>query len=216
VIYADLQASATERHLTIMGGFHPLPDDQTPPDCQTLILLGPNEPAFWPAFTTSPEWLDGAPDPMDRWSRRIIDAWADALDAEALYPFGSLPFLPFFSWALRTGRVHASPIRLLVHDHAGLFVSFRGALAIRQRIDLPIPAANPCTTCLDQPCRTACPVDAFDGMGYDVTACKGYLDTVAGEDCMTGGCAARRACPVSQSYPRLPAHAAYHMTAFKG
>ncbi|ABG31087.1 ferredoxin [Roseobacter denitrificans] len=214
--YDALQAAALTRSLTILGGFHPAADDGVPPGFQTLLLLGPHEPGFWASFTQSPEWQDGAPDPMDRWSTRVIDAWAADLDALALYPFGGPPFKPFFSWALKTGRVHASPIMLLVHDSAGLFVSFRGALALRDRIDLPPNPANPCLGCIDQPCTTTCPVDALDGKNYDVVACKTFLEQAGGQDCMAYGCAARRVCPVSQQYPRTSAQSAYHMTTFKG
>ena len=214
--YDDLCAGAAKHHLSIMGGFHPTPEDQTPDGCQTLILLGPHASSFWPAFKAAPEAQDGAANPMDRWSQRVIGGWSRELGAEALYPFGPPPYLPFFSWALRTGRIHASPIMLLVHDTVGLFVSFRGALALRQRIALPRAPESPCLSCHRQPCKIACPVGALTAEGYDVPGCKSYLDTPAGQDCMTAGCAARRACPVSQAYPRLPAHSAFHMTAFKG
>lgn len=216
VNYADLQTAAEARYLNILGGFHPKEDDNTPTGCKTLLLLGPHEPDFWPAFTSSSEYADGAPHPMDRWSSRVISAWAKNLDSIALFPFGGPPYLPFFSWGLRTGRIHASPIMLLVHDQAGLFVSFRGALALKQHVDLPTPPANPCNTCNDKPCRFSCPVDAFDGSGYDVPKCKGYLATAEGQDCMSLGCAARRACPVSDKHPRAAAQSAFHMTAFKG
>ena len=214
--FDDLQSQAQARHLTVLGGFHPVPADKVPPKCKTLVLLGPDEPAFWPAFTQSPEWQSGKPDPMDQWSSRVIGQWGRDLGAEALFPFGGAPYLPFFSLATRTGRIHASPIMLLVHDEAGLFVSFRGALALNDHIDLPAPPVSPCSTCTEQPCRTACPVDALDGSAYNVPACKSYLETPQGQDCMTKGCAARRACPVSQRHPRLTPQSAYHMTTFKG
>ncbi|MEM6564878.1 MAG: ferredoxin [Pseudomonadota bacterium] len=213
--FHDLQAQAQSRHLTILGGFHPVAGDKTPKDCKTLLLLGPHEPAFWGAFKEAPEWHGGHADPMDRWSLRVIGKWAMQLDAQALFPFGGPPYQPFFTWALRTGRIHASPILLLVHDEAGLFVSFRGALALRARIDLPPAPENPCTSCGTQPCLTSCPVDALSGEGYKVDTCKAYLDTQDGKECMQQGCRARRACPVSGNHPRLPAQSAYHMRQFK-
>lgn len=216
VNYETLQDQARARSLTILGGFHPTEEDRAPAGCQTLFLLGPDEPAFWPTFTASPEWQDGRADPMDRWSTRVIGAWANALGAEGVYPFGGPPYQPFFSWATRTGRIHVSPILLLVHDTAGLFVSFRGALSLPYKVDMPNSPANPCDFCADKPCRTTCPVDAFDGSSYDVDACKVFLDSSTGEDCMKNGCAARRACPVSRRFARLPKHSAYHMSTFKG
>ncbi|MEO1689892.1 MAG: ferredoxin, partial [Pseudomonadota bacterium] len=69
-------------------------------DGTTTVLIGPDEPAFWPLFSQSPEYRDGAPDPLDRWSRRVIDEVAAAQGGEALYPFGGPPYHPFYSWAL--------------------------------------------------------------------------------------------------------------------
>lgn len=214
--YAELHAQAKARNLAILGGFHPDSGDQVPAGCKTLLLLGPNEPGFWPAFISGPEWQSGVADPMDKWSSRVIGDWASDLGAQALYPFGGAPYLPFSSWATKTGRIHTSPIMLLVHDQAGLLVSFRGALSLPQHITLPKAPPNPCNSCIEKPCRTTCPVAAFDGKTYDVPACKKYLGTRDGTNCMSFGCGARLACPVSQSYPRRTEQSAYHMAMFKG
>lgn len=181
-----------------------------PDGVTTITLIGPDEPAFWPVFTASPEFLDGAPDPLDRWSKRVLSDVANTLDAQALFPFGGPPYAPFFTWAKASGRFWASPIDFLVHDTAGLFVSFRGAIrwtAPAQKTT----AKQPCLSCA-KPCATACPVSAFDD-GYDVAACKAHVASKAGIDCRSGGCLARRACPVGQGN-RLPAQAAFHMEAF--
>ncbi len=212
--YNELQEAAQARHLRILGAFHPTAEDNAPKGCNTLILLGPDEPAFWPAFTASPEYLDGQADPMDRWSERVIGSWAKDLGAQPLFPFGGPPFLPFFTWATRTGRIHASPINFLVHDRAGLFVSFRGAVALAEHIDLPPAPSKPCDTCAEQPCLTTCPVGALTPDGYDVATCKAYLDTPPGADCMESGCQVRRSCPVSKTWGRLPAQSAFHMGHF--
>lgn len=212
--YATLCDAAKRRHLTILGGFHPKSTDGTPEGCKTLLMLGPDEPSFWPAFNNSPEWQDGAPDPMDRWSGRVIGSWASDIEATPLYPFGGPPFEPFYSWALRTGRIHASPVQLLVHDQAGLFVSFRGALALPFHMDLPPSPAPPCSSCAKQPCQTACLADALTPVGYDVPKCKTFLNTTEGQQNMAQGCNVRRSCPVSQRFGRLPAQSAYHMQQF--
>ena len=195
-------------HLAVMGGFHPDPSEGIG---KTLILLGPDH-GFWPTFTASPEYGDGAADPLDRWSARVIGALATGLDARAVFPFGGPPFQPFIAWAQRTGRAWQSPVGLLVHDTAGLMVSYRGALVFDRHIALPATGNSPCTGCA-APCRTACPVGALGPAGYDVPACKSYI-TSAGIDCIDYGCAVRRACPVSQTYGRDPAQSAFHMRAF--
>lgn len=212
--YLDLEQGAEARQLTVLGGFHPDAHDPDLPACKTLLLLGPNEPAFWPHLQSAPEGRDGLRDPVDRWSARVIGDWAAELGAQALFPFGGPPHLPFFKWATRTGRLHPSPILFLVHDRAGLFVSIRGALALPVHIDLPAPPPNPCLACIDRPCLSACPVDALSSQKYDVPLCKDHITTVDRSGCMTHGCAARRACPVSRSYGRLPAQSAYHMQRF--
>jgi hypothetical protein len=176
----------------------------------TITLIGPDEPAFWPIFTTSPEYQDGQHDPMDRWSARVIGDLAAKLGAEPLFPFGGPPYAPFFTWAKQTGRFWASPIGFLVHDETGLFTSFRGALRWQKPANLGT-TSHPCLTCT-KPCATACPVSAFDN-GYDVAACKAHVASDAGTTCRTAGCLARRACPVGQG-TRLPAQAAFHMEAF--
>ncbi|MEM7472117.1 MAG: ferredoxin [Pseudomonadota bacterium] len=179
-----------------------------------MLLLGP-APDFWPHFTQSPEWLDGKPDAMDRWSTRVLNRLADDMGGEAMFPFGGEPFLPFFSWALKSGQAWQSPVNLLVHAQAGLMVSYRGALALPYEIDLPPAAEKPCDTC-DKPCLSACNAGALTGDGYDVPACKSFLTTEKGRENMALGCNVRRACPVSQSYARMSEQSAYHMRVFMG
>lgn len=207
-----LRALVGDVYLAPFGALHLRPGEL--PGMQSLILLGPDEPGFWAHFTASPEYSDGAPDPMNRWSERVIGDLARALDASALFPFGGPPYQPFIDWAKRSGRAHLSPVGLLVHDRAGLMVSYRGALAFAARIPLPPAAPSPCDTCATQPCRGACPVDALQGDHYDVPRCKDDLDRDE-NDCMDQGCAVRRACPLSQSYGRQTAQSAFHMRAFR-
>ncbi len=179
----------------------------------TVALLGPKEPGFWPHVSTEPEFLDGKPDPMDRWSRRVITSLARKLGSEPLFPFGEPP-RPFIGWALRSGQAFVSPAHLLVHAEAGLFVSFRGALFFPMRLPLPRSATTPCDTCETKPCLTACPPRALTKDGYDLPACHEFLDTDPGTDCMTKGCAVRRSCPLASNYPRMEEQSAFHMKAF--
>ena len=209
---AQIKALAAAQHLAVLGGFAAGPDDGLPSGTKTLLLLGPREPGFWPHLKAQPEW--GADDPMDRWSRRVIGTLACDLGAKALFPFGGPPYQPFYRWALKSGRCWESPVRLLVHDVAGLFVSFRGALALKEAVELPPAGPKPCDTCMEKPCLTACPTGALTGAGYDLQNCHSFLDTTAGQDCMTTGCAVRRTCPLSLAYARMPEHSAYHMGQF--
>ena len=206
-----LAERAGEVHLTVLGTCAANESDRI--GTGTLALLGPLEPGFWPHVTASPEFQDGGPDPLDRWSRRVIDRLASDIGGRAHYPFGA-PVHPFMTWALRTGRAWASPVHLLVHDTAGLMVSFRGAVQLDMELPAAEPRTAPCNSCASQPCRTACPASALTPDGYDLVACHGFLDTDEGEDCMKAGCQVRRACPVSQSYGRIEAQSAFHMENF--
>lgn len=210
----DVDEAAAADGLMVLGAFHPEASDSVPVPCRTLALLGPREPQFWQVFRSSAEFGDGDADPLNRWSVRVIGALADRFGAAALHPFGEPAPLPFIAWALRTRQAWTSPVGLLVHATAGLWVSYRGALALRERMDLPEPGQRPCDSC-PGPCRTACPVGALVAGGYDVTACHAYLETPAGQDCLEAGCLVRRACPVGRGR-RPPEQSAFHMAAFHG
>lgn len=215
---ATLEAAAQDRLLTISCGLDAATcagRSDLPQGTRSLLLLSPSEPAFWPGFTSSPEWQDGAADPMDRWSRRVIGSWAASLGAEALFPFGGPPFQPFIAWAKASGAVHGSPVGMLVHRGMGLFTSFRGALALPWEVASPAPAPRPCESCA-APCTTSCPVGALGSAGYDVARCKAHLARPEGRACLEGGCLARRACPAGRSDLRLAEHSAYHMRQFLG
>ncbi|WP_126978098.1 ferredoxin [Frigidibacter oleivorans] len=212
---AAIEAAAAAERLAISGGFHPGPGDGLPEATGTLLLLSPAEPGFWAHLTAQPEWLDGRPDPVDRWSRRTLGRLACRFGGKAHFPFGGPPWKPFFAWALRSGRAWPSPVALLVHDRMGLFASYRGAIALKDRLDLPAPpAAPPCASCAGQPCLSACPAGALGAGGYDLPRCHAFLDSPAGADCLSGGCHVRRACPVSHAHGRLPEQSAYHMSRF--
>lgn len=180
---------------------------------ETHILVGAG-PRMWPVFTAAPEYRDGAPHPLDRWSKRVMGRIAAPRGWDMVFPSDGPPYAPFMAWAKATGRFRDSPVGMLVHDTAGLMISIRGAFVTpgpAPALDVP----SPCESCPDMPCTAACPVDALSAArGYDVAACRSYLDTVAGQDCLDRGCKARRACPVSAAFGREAAQSAFHMASF--
>lgn len=215
-----LEEALRAQNLDVLGGFALTPGEPVAglPSRGSLVLIGPRDPGFWDAFQTTPEWRDRRPDPMDRWSRRVLEAVADTYGARAVFPFGGPPWHPFHDWALRSGRAWVSPIGMLVHDRAGLMVSYRGALVLAEGHALPAScearAPRPCLSCAARPCLTRCPAGALSSEGYDVSACHDLLARRPDGPCMQGGCLARRACPVSAGYPRDPRQSAYHMERF--
>lgn len=208
---ATIRSRIAEHGLSYRGAFHPTAGE-------TLVLVGFVGSENWPTFAASQEAGDGRPDPLDRWSTRVITQVAGLLGATPLFPFGGPPFLPFQRWAQQAEPVHPSPLGILIHPEWGLWHAYRGALAFAERIDLPPPdrRASPCDSCRDKPCLSTCPVDAFTSRGFNVLACVAHIRTAAGADCVTTGCRARRACPVGVQYRHVPEQAEFHQRAFIG
>ena len=211
--YTEIESLVKKESLSILGGFYPRSGDDAPSNSKTLILLGPDEPNFWEVFKTSSEYKNSIINPLDNWSERIINSIASKLNAKPVFPFGGPPYQPFYKWALRTQRSYESPIKLLVHDKAGLFVSFRGALSFNFIVKLPPTAKSPCIEC-PAPCLISCPVNAFENKSYDVSGCITHTKTTDTKQCTSRGCAARRVCPTSKNFARIPEQSAFHMKAF--
>lgn len=210
---AAVRAAVRATGLDVVGAFHPDARDRVPPGTGTLVLLGPSGPAMWQAFAASAEAGDGQPDPLDRWSRRVIDALAAQLEVVALYPFGGPPYHPFQAWAARGEGAVTSPVAMQASPARGLWASYRGALGVGARLELGAPPGpSPCTGC-PAPCLTACPVDAFRGGVYDVAACVAHVVSPAGVACRDG-CLVRAICPAGAAVDLPRAARAFHMAAF--
>ena len=208
--------------LRLRGGMHVAPGDKVPalPDgsaAQTLLLVGNAGPALWRAFAAAPEYADGQSHPLNRWTRRQLDAVAIPFGGTVLYPFDEAPAWPFQRWAARCEAVHQSPLGLLVHPQYGLWHAYRGAILVAPVLELaaPAPAPSPCQSCAGQPCLSRCPVGAFTPGGYNVAACAAHLALPEGQDCLGAGCLARRACPVGADFAQAAAQNAFHMRAFR-
>ena len=218
---ASIEQLAAPHGLHLRGGFHPSANDGVPALADgrtpaTVLLVGNIGPSLWPVFSASAEAADGAPDPLNRWTLRVIESIAREVGAVPLFPFGGPPYLPFQRWAVRAEAVAPSPLGILIHPDYGLWHAYRGALAFAERLALPprVERPRPCDSCPDRPCLSACPVSAFSERGYDVPACIGHIGSPAGDPCMGGGCLARRACPVGPAFGYGAAQARFHMTAF--
>lgn len=197
--------------LMVMGHLQD-PDTET----RAIVLVGADQ-GFWQVFVTSPEYLDGAPHPVDRWSKRILCGLARAHHGTCVFPSDGPPYAPFIAWATQTGRFWQSPTGMLVHDRAGLMISIRCALMLDTVLPQPAAAQSPCSHCAGRPCTSACPVSALsDTHPYNVPLCKDHIRGVQGADCVGIGCATRLACPISQAFDRPTAQTTFHMRAFRG
>jgi hypothetical protein len=148
----------------------------------------------------------------------VLEPIADEMGATYVHPSDE-PFQPFQRWAQRADDVWPSPIGLLVHSQYGLWHAYRGALLFGHEVPgLPDTgiATSPCSTCVDRPCLSTCPVDAFTTAGYDSEGCAEHVRSTAEPDCLDRGCAARCACPVGVAFRYGPDQMRFHMAAFVG
>ena len=216
---ADIAAALAPFGLLLRGAFHPVAADCVPDVvvglARTLVLIGNAGPSMWPAFSASPEGR-GPRDPLDAWSRRVIAGLAVDLGGSALFPFGGPPHHPFQRWARKALAVHPSPLGVLIDPEHGLWHAFRGALVFGDELQLERRAdrPSPCVTCAGKPCLSTCPVDAIAPSGYDVERCRGHVRSAAGEACRTGGCLARRSCPIGTVSTYGAEQQRFHMQAF--
>ncbi|POF30587.1 hypothetical protein [Roseibium marinum] len=220
---AELTENLAAAGFLRLGGFHPAPDLPVPVlsagrPAQSLVLIGSTGPAVWPVFMKSPEYADGKPDPLDRYTKRVLSECAARHGFEALFPFEGPPYHPFQQWALKCGGFSPSPLGVLAHGTFGLWAGFRAAFLSAARLPEASAMAEdgPCPTCADKPCLSACPVNAITlENGYDVPACRAYLAADPASDCWSG-CLARRACPFGAPHRQAAETAGFHMKSFAG
>ncbi len=224
-----LEAALARHGLRLRGGWIPEPEDGlaglAAGPVAVVWMVGQVGSECWPAFAGSPFATDGLPDPLDRWSQHIGDGLARECGGRAIYPSDGPPYAPFQQWARRAEPLGTSPLMLQIHPQYGLWHAYRFALALavldtqdadRIRRQPEEPAADLCLSCVDQPCLSTCPVQAFALGIYHVNQCSRHLHGDAGQDCMQSGCLARRACPVGANHHYVQPHAAFHMAAFAG
>lgn len=207
-ISADLCASDSERLIGKKG-----------------LLIGNAGKGMWQVFSKSPEFQDYEPDPMNRWTKRILDEIAEALGARVVYPFDE-PYWPFQRLAQDASGVQPSPLGILIHSKFGLWHAFRGLFIFDSSAEfesqirtLTLDAnslIHPCDDCVEKPCLNACPVGAFTGDRLNVQSCFAHLDSGHEPDCIRSGCQARCACPIAKEHQYDGAQIQFHMKAYRG
>lgn len=218
----ELRAALAPHGVFLRGVVNFLEDDAAPflndgARARSVALLGNAGSSIWPAFE---RWRTGRPDkggdnPLDDWSKAVIDPVADALGATAYFP-SDPPWQPFQQWAMRAEGLKASPLGILIHPEYGLWHGYRGALGFDHPLQAPapLPDRHPCDHCPDKPCLSTCPADAVLSSGFQLTPCRTHLRTEAGEKgCMQSGCLTRNACPVGIDYRYSTEQSRFHMAA---
>lgn len=213
MIIDDIEDALARSGLMTRGAFVATPEDDVPQGGHSVVMIGNAGPAMWQAFAKTDHV---SANPLDAWTRDVLDPIAAAFGATALYPFSGPPYYPFQRWAMRADDVTPSPIGPLIHPTFGLWHAYRGALVFAQDVDVPAPTRtpSPCESCDDKPCLNTCPVGAFTASGYNVPACRAHIAAPQGQDCLNNGCLARRACPIGQDYIYASPQACFHMRHF--
>ena len=146
---------------------------------------------FWPHFKASSFFQDGLDDPLDRWSAHIGHALAEHFGGRALFPFDGPPYYPFQQWADRSEPTQSSLMMLRMHPQYGLWHAYRFALALPDLVPENAaelvasktgPVLNTCADCDEKPCLSACPVHAYTGSAFRLTACADRLQADPGGD----------------------------------
>jgi len=101
-------------------------------------------------------------------------------------------------------------VGVLVHPIYGPWMALRAAILVRGRLEAPRPADgfDPCPTCRERSCITACPAGAVGPAGWNVPRCAAHR--ARPDDPCAMRCHARVACVLGPEH-RYPDDAlAYH------
>jgi ferredoxin len=193
----------------------PLALDALLPGAAGALIVGSGGPAFFDRFDGGPEATDNAPDPLDRYTERVIRrAVGAALDPGGSvhvvhFPFGVRPLIPFQRLGRGAGLGGPGPLGLQIHPTFGPWWAYRALIVL----DRPLPAAAPpgdgCAGC-DAPCVGACPAGAVARGGFDIVACQARR--LVAEPCRLS-CVARITCVRGPEHRYRDEELAFHMRA---
>ena len=192
---------------------------------QSGILIGNVGSKMWDRFVRSIEYGDGKPNPMNRWTAKIVGELANSTNGLPIYPFDE-PYWPFQKFAQKAAKVQPSPLGILIHPEFGLWHAFRAVLVFDDPVEvlqsyvskhyIEEVQNHPCNDCLEKPCLSSCPVGAIDENGLNPSTCFAHLKTGSDPNCLATGCEARNACPVGSANRYCQEQIQFHMKHYYG
>ncbi len=172
-----------------------------------VVVIGHGGGAFWSAYRAHvdrhPEHATRA-HPLDDFTTHVLETYALPIaERLQLRPTLRLPFrettppLSFVHLAEAAGLGRRGLLGVLLHPEFGPWMALRGALLVDAAPPAARPTAgfDPCPSCRDRPCVSACPGDAVSyPEGWNVPRCIAFrVDRGAGNPCLDR-CHARVAC----------------------
>ena len=108
--FSDIERRIAKDHLRCCGGFYPSEVDGLDSAIETAIIVGnagnTENSAFWRAFEAGRQAIKN---PLECWTRLVLDQIAEELNAEVIFPFEGPPFIPILAWAQKVEAVYLSP-----------------------------------------------------------------------------------------------------------
>jgi epoxyqueuosine reductase QueG len=189
------------------------------PGARTALVVGSGGRAFFEEFARANAPGDGAPNPLDRYTRAVVGAAGRA----ALDPLGvthaeHFPFvgasvggvvIPFQRLGRAAGLAASSPLGLQIHPTYGAWWAYRALVVVDVELPPSAPLSDGCAGC-PAPCIAACPAGAVRSEGFSVPAC--HARRLEAEACRLS-CAARHACIRGPEHRYSDAQLAFHMAA---
>ena len=196
------------------------------PRTRTVVVIGNGGRQFWHGFRDSaaarPDSLRNREHPLDDYTvERIEAALCPRLDRAGawyrlVYPFQFFRGLrvSFRHLAEAAGLAGPSILGIHLHPTYGPWLALRAALFTDRTLSAPAPARgfDPCATCVERPCVTACPARAVTpDAGSDVAACMDHRfhDPSGCAD----RCHARYACVYGREHRYADDELAFHQRA---
>ena len=234
LIMPQIEARLNEFGMEILGNFQlsandlvVLGDDMmSEKENERIGVMVAGSANMWQKFIATRQFDDGKPDPLNRWTGKVLDEIASEFGAKLKLPF-ERPFSPFQAWAMKAAQLTQSPLGILMHPRLGLWFGLCGVLFFQvnvknQEVEKLIQQRQQtndiCQKCLRKPCLSACPVSAFGKNSLDVSDCFSHLDRVQNSqispDCLQEGCGARSACPVGIENKYSNKQLRFHMRAY--